>query len=348
MVMFVMRCSYDRSERSRAGHDSVDHRAGRLRLRANVSRLRTIFAARSDSLRIVSRPRFVFSSISEGGRWDSRSAVRWWRRVVQLVRGAGIVWPSAASFSACRSLMQVAGLIFEFRAADVTDEASMRPIHHVTAIGVRRHLDPEAELSTRRRRLVVGDGAFRGEPFDKGGSCLRIDKSRGVEWANLPIAHFGRMPTITLRYGLAARVVVLAGRAARCRRLREPPEQPCEGVGAVLVQGFRPAMEAVSASRCSGIARGSRSAPFSGSPSPTRRNFHLPSTDRDIDADRAGYAVRLPLSDASFGVAPSDEAVGVVLIAEPRIRSNTEHNWRLQGGPRTNAASSASIGRAGM
>ena len=106
MVMFVMRCSYDRSESvSRTTWFRSTIARVDCRLRANVSRLRTILAARSDSLRMVSRPRLVFSSISEGGRCDSRSAH------VRIVASGlfsscatpEIVWPSAASFSACSS-----------------------------------------------------------------------------------------------------------------------------------------------------------------------------------------------------------------------------------------------------
>ena len=82
---------------------SIDHDVMRLALRGPLARdLRTIFAARSDSLRIVSSPRRVCASRS---RWQSRSAH------VRIVASGlfsswatpEIVWPSAASFSAWSS-----------------------------------------------------------------------------------------------------------------------------------------------------------------------------------------------------------------------------------------------------
>ena len=125
--MFVTRCSYDRSASvSRTTWFRSTMARVDCRLRANVSRLRTILAARSDSLRMVSRPRLVFSSISEGGRCDSRSAQRQNRgeRVVQLVRDArNRLAERRELFGLQQLVVQVARLVFELLAlADVAHE----------------------------------------------------------------------------------------------------------------------------------------------------------------------------------------------------------------------------------
>ena len=102
-VMFVTRCSYERS-------DSVSRTTWLMstivrvvwRLRAKVSRLRTMRAARSASWRMVSRPR------RDGGS-RSRSASR--SAHVRMVASGlfsscatpEMVVPSAAIFSACSS-----------------------------------------------------------------------------------------------------------------------------------------------------------------------------------------------------------------------------------------------------
>ena len=83
------------------------------RLRAKVSRLRTIFAARSDSLRMVSSPRFVCSSTGRcdeplGPGEDGRE------RVVQLVRDAGNRLAKRRELFRLQQLViEVAGLILE-------------------------------------------------------------------------------------------------------------------------------------------------------------------------------------------------------------------------------------------
>ena len=103
VTTLLTRCSYERSA-SVSRTTWLRSTIARVvwRLRAKVSRLRTILAARSDSLRMVSRPRRVWSS---AGRCDSRSA-----HVRMVASGLfsscatpEIVWPSAASFSAWRS-----------------------------------------------------------------------------------------------------------------------------------------------------------------------------------------------------------------------------------------------------
>ena len=105
-----------------------------------------------------------------------------------------------------------------------------------------RHLDPDRRVvDAAQTQQVVGDGAFRREPFDEGDPRLRIDESRGVEWADLPIARFGRVAEhhFEIRVGRESSGLSWAEQTdvdAFVDRL----EQPCEGVGAVLVQSYLP------------------------------------------------------------------------------------------------------------
>jgi hypothetical protein len=92
------------------------------RLRANVSRLRTIFAARSDSLRIVSSPRacLVGGALREPlGPGQDRG-----ERVVQLVRDAGDRLPERRELLGLEQLVvEIARLVFEALAlADVAHQ----------------------------------------------------------------------------------------------------------------------------------------------------------------------------------------------------------------------------------
>ena len=123
-VMFVTRCSYERSE-------SVSRTTWLMstivrvvcRLRAKVSRLRTMRAARSASWRMVSRPRRdcgIEVALGEplGPRQDGR------QRVVEFVRHARDGGAERGHLLGLQELMvEVARLILEpLAVADVADE----------------------------------------------------------------------------------------------------------------------------------------------------------------------------------------------------------------------------------
>ena len=187
-------------------------------------------AARSDSLRMVSRPRLVLLVDLRGRplRQPLGPGQDGRERVVQLVRDAGDRLPERGEFFGLQQLViQVARLVLELLAlADVAHQRvdADRPILR-GRIGMRRDFNPDRRIvQASQPEEVVGDGALRCEAIDERGACVGIDEARRIEGTNLRVAGFGRVAEHHLEVGIGREGFCLSRpETARCRCLREPP-----------------------------------------------------------------------------------------------------------------------------
>ena len=195
MVMLLTRCSYERSASvSRTTWFTSTIARVVWRLRAKVSRLRTIFAARSDSLRIVSRPRRVWSSVCRCDealcpRQDCRE------RIVQLVRDTGDRLAERRELLGLQQLViQVARLVLEpLSLADIAhqrfDAQPFRP-----AFGVRRDFDPDRRpIGAAQPKQVVGDRTITIETLEETLARQRVDEAIQLEWTDLVLRDLARV-----------------------------------------------------------------------------------------------------------------------------------------------------------
>ena len=187
-------------------------------------------AARSDSLRITSSPRFIGVVAGEalrqplGPRQDGR------QRVVQLVRHARDGLAERRHLLGLQQLVvEVARLILEVLAlADVADE---RLDAHcpggVGRVGGGGHLEPDRRaVGLAQAQQVVGDRPGARQAIEKGGARLLVGEARGVEGPDLALDGLRRIAEDQLqmrdwRRGWSS----TTGRAARCTRPRVPPRR---------------------------------------------------------------------------------------------------------------------------
>ena len=226
-VMFVTRCSYERSDSvSRTTWFTSTMVRVVWRLRAKVSRLRTMRAARSASWRIVSRPRRDCGSRS---RSASRSAhVRIVASgIVQLVRDAGDGGAERRHLLGLQQLaVEVAGLVLEpLAVADVAHEGVEPQQPLAGGLGVGRHLHPDGgAVGAPQPEQIVRDNAFTRQAIDQHLARALVGEAIGAERAQGRVGRFSGIAEdeAQIRVG-GQRLGSRAGRRGRCRRLRAPP-----------------------------------------------------------------------------------------------------------------------------
>ena len=216
-------------------------------------------AARSDSLRIVSRPRRTGSSSGAlrepfGPAEDRRE------RVVQFVRDAGDRLPERRHLLRLQQLViDVARFVVQLLAfADVADERlDAQAAVLGRRIGARGQLHPDrVAVGAAQAQQIVVDRAVGGEPFEQRDAGLGIDEAIGVERPDVALRRFAVVAENQLEVGIGGDASSSSrDRWSRCRRLRAPPRTAAQTPRPALHAGIIRSL-AVRAQGCSSAAVG--------------------------------------------------------------------------------------------
>ena len=203
-------------------------------------------AARSDSLRMVSRPRRTGIVERRFLREPLGPAQNRGQRVVELVGDAGNRLAERRHFLGLQQLMvDVARFIVQLLAlADVAHERfdAERAVRS-RRVGAGGELDPyRRRVRAPQPEQVVGHGPVRGEPFDERGARLRIDEALAIERTDVGLGRFARVAEDQLEMGV--------GGDGRCGvgterpdvhpfadRLEQPRERRGASVHAAIISG---------------------------------------------------------------------------------------------------------------